>query len=71
MDQTYPKKIFPVENRKIALLRAPMVVTDYIKLLHTGDDRHSEILMSLLFLFAVAMNEVSENSLNFLSFTSK
>ena len=33
-------------NAKIARLRAPMVVTYYIKLLRTGVDRHKGILMS-------------------------
>ena len=37
---------------KIALLRAPMVVTYYIKLFRTGADRHNGILMSLLLLVA-------------------
>ena len=35
-------------NGKIALLRASMVVTYYIKLSRTGADRHNGILMSLL-----------------------
>ena len=35
-------------NAKIALLRASMVVTYYIKLFWMGADRHSGILMSLL-----------------------
>ena len=39
---------FPVENGKIALVRASMVVTYYIKLFRTGADRHNGILMSLL-----------------------
>ena len=37
---------------KIALLRASMVVTYYIKLFRTGADRHNSILMSLLLLVA-------------------
>ena len=37
-------------NAKIALLRASMVVTYYIKLFRTGPDRHNGILMSLLLL---------------------
>ena len=45
--------VFPVENGKFALVRAPMVVTYYIKLFRMGADRHNGILlMSLLLLFA-------------------
>ena len=40
--------VFPIENRKIALSRASMVITYYIKLFRTGADRHNGILMSLL-----------------------
>ena len=39
-------------NVKIALLRASMVVTYYIKPFRTGADRHNGILMSLLLLVA-------------------
>ena len=39
-------------NIKIALLRASMVVTYYIKLFRTGADRYNGILMSLLLLVA-------------------
>ena len=39
-------------NVKIALLRASMVVTYYIKLFRTGADRYNGILMSLLLLVA-------------------
>ena len=39
-------------NAKIALLRASMAITYYIKLFRTGVDRYSGILMSLLLLFA-------------------
>ena len=39
-------------NAKIAFLRASMVLTYYIKLFRTRADRHSGILMSLLFLVA-------------------
>ena len=39
-------------NAKIALLRTSMVVTYYIKLFRTGDNRHNGILMSLLLLVA-------------------
>ena len=47
-DQICPKRAFPVENGKIALVRAFMVVTYYIKLFRTGANRHNGILMSLL-----------------------
>ena len=50
-DQICTKRVFPVENRKIVIVRASMIVTYYIKLFHTGADRHNGILMSLL-LFA-------------------
>ena len=42
----------------MALVRPSMVVTYYTKLLCTGPDRHSSILMSLLFLVAEAINIV-------------
>ena len=51
-DQTCPKREFPVENGKIALVHASMVVTYYIKLLRTGANRHNGILMSSLLLVA-------------------
>ena len=44
-----PKKEFPVENGKVALVHSSMVVTYYIKLFCTGADRRNGILMSLLF----------------------
>ena len=47
-----PKREFPVENGKIALVRVSMVVTYYIKLFCSKVDRHSGILMSLLLLVA-------------------
>ena len=47
-----PKIVFPVENGKITLVRASMVVTYYIKLFRTGVNRHNGILMSLLILVA-------------------
>ena len=43
-------------NAKIALLRASMVVTYYIKHFQTGADRHNGILMSLLFIVAETKN---------------
>ena len=39
-------------NTKIAILRASMVVTYYIKLFRTGADRHNGILIPLLLLVA-------------------
>ena len=42
---------------KIALLRASMVVTYYIKLFRTGADRHGGILMSLLLLVLETINK--------------
>ena len=41
---------FPNWKTKIALLRASMVSTNYIKLFRTGADRHNGILMSILLL---------------------
>ena len=46
------KREFPVENGKIAFVRASLVVTYYTKLFYVGADRHSGILMSLLLLIA-------------------
>ena len=54
----WPKREFPVENRKIAIVRASMVVTYYIKLFRTRADRYSGILMSLLLLVAETINVV-------------
>ena len=48
--QICPKREFPVENEKIALVCASMVVTYYIKLVRAGSDRHNCIVMSLLLL---------------------
>ena len=50
MDQICPKRVFLVENAKIAIARASMVIIYYIKLFRTGTDRHNGILMSLLLL---------------------
>ena len=47
-----PKKVFPIGNGKIALVRTSMVVTYYIKPFRTGADKHKGILMSLLLLVA-------------------
>ena len=57
-NQICPKKICPVETRKIALVLAFMVVTYYIKLYRTGADRHNGVLMSLLLLVAETMKEI-------------
>ena len=53
-----PKRIFPLGNGKVALLRASMVVTYYIKLFRTGADRHNGILMSHLLLVAETKMDV-------------
>ena len=55
-DQICPKREFPVENGKITLVRALMVLTYYIKLFLTGADRHNGILVSLLVLVAAAIS---------------
>ena len=47
--------IFPVKNRKIAVLRAAMVVTHYSTNFRTWADRHSGILMFLLLLVTGAI----------------
>ena len=52
LDQICPKRVFPIGNGKIALVRASMVIAYYIKLFRTGADRHNGILMSLLLLVA-------------------
>ena len=44
-DKICLKRVFPVENGKIALVRASMVVTYYIELFRTGVDRRHGILM--------------------------
>ena len=51
---TFAQKKFLVENGKIALARASVVVTYYIKIFRTRADRHNGVLMSLLHLFAEA-----------------
>ena len=55
LNQIYPKRIFPVENRKIALLHASMAVTYYVQLFRTMVERQNSILMSLLLLVAEAI----------------
>ena len=42
-EQIFPNRIFPVKNGKVALLRAPMVITYYIKLFRTETYRHKGI----------------------------
>ena len=49
-----------VENGKIALVRASMFVTYYIKLFLTGVDRHNDTLMSLLFLITETISVIAE-----------
>ena len=53
-------------NARIALLRASMVVTFYIKLFRTGADRHNGILMSLLLLVAETTNNLSWSKMQIL-----
>ena len=55
LDEICLKIVFPVKNGKIALVRASMVVTYYVKLFRTGANRHSGILMSLLLLVSEAI----------------
>ena len=43
---------FANQNKKIAVLRASMVVTYFIKLFRAEVDRHNGILISLLLLVA-------------------
>ena len=57
-DQICPNSKFPVEKRKIAHVRASMMVTYYSKLFRTGADRHNGILMYLLLLVAETINFV-------------
>ena len=56
--------MFPVENGKIALVRASMVLTYYFKLFHTGADRHNGISMSLLLLVAKAEKKFRTGGVN-------
>ena len=57
-NQICPKREILVENGKIVLVGASIVVTYYIKLFRTGADRHSGILMSLILLVAETINVV-------------
>ena len=47
--------VFQVENGKIALVQASVVVTYHVKLFRTGADRHNGILMTLLLQVAETM----------------
>ena len=47
-DQICPKRELSVENGRITLVRAFMVVTYYVKLLLTRADRHNSILIVLV-----------------------
>ena len=58
LDEHCRKNYFQ-SKQKIGLLRATLVVTDYIKHFHTGVDRHSDILMSLLLLVAETKNKTT------------
>ena len=55
LHQICPKRLFPVVNGKVALVRGSMIVTYYIKLLLTVAERHNSILMSFLLLVAETM----------------
>ena len=57
--QICPKWEFPVKNGKIALERASVIVTFYIKLFRTGVDRNNGILMSLLLLVAETISQAT------------
>ena len=50
--------VFQVENGKIALVQASVVVTYHVKLFRTGADRHNGILMTLLLQVAETMKTV-------------
>ena len=66
--QICPKREFLVENGKIALVRASMVVTYYIILFHTRPDIHNGILMYLLFLAAEAIKRNTARLRNLLQY---
>ena len=51
---------FPVVNGKIALVRASMVATYYIKIFRTGADRSNGILMYFLLLVAETLREIEQ-----------
>ena len=69
LNKICPKRLFPVDNGKIALERAFMVVTYYIKLFCTEADRRNGILMSLLLL--VADNKTFVNNMFLLNMNVK
>ena len=52
-----PIRVFPIENGKIALVRA-RVVTYYIKLFRSGADRHNGFLISLLLLVVETIRNI-------------
>ena len=58
LDQTCSKMVFPVINKKIAVLSAHTTVTYFIKFFCTGADRHNGILTCLLLLVAETINSV-------------
>ena len=58
-----PEKGISVENGKIALVRASMVVTYYIKVFRTGAGRHNSILMSFLLTFSTFIKGMSSLAL--------
>ena len=58
-----PEKGISVENGKIALVRASMVVTYYIKVFRAGADRHNSILMSFLLTFSTFIKGTSSLAL--------
>ena len=60
--QICPKRVFPVENGEVALARASMVVTYYIKLFRAEVGRHNGILMSLFLLVAgIKMDQLRDS----------
>ena len=68
-NKVFPKRVFPVDNGKMALERALMVVAYYIKLFCTEADRRNGILMSLLLL--VADNKTFVNNMFLLNMNVK
>ena len=71
MDEIYPKKLFPVGNEKIALARASMVVTYYIKLFRKEPYKHNGVLMSLLLLVKETIRKCSFHLAKNILFYSK
>ena len=68
-----PKKLFEVENRKIALLRASMVITNYIKFSRAEAHRHNSVLICLLILVGetirIFVYKITENNFGLRDFT--